>query len=108
MDPVQSNPFLAFRRGLPLPAYPSARHRDANLKTLCLMDKLEAVGSARRHSAEVHIDRGNVERFGSTAWSLFYELVDGEDCPDRPHFASTCRWVTLAGLGIFRSNRTGF
>jgi hypothetical protein len=34
---AQSNPFLAYRRGLPPPAQPPTRHRDAKLKTLCIM-----------------------------------------------------------------------
>jgi hypothetical protein len=34
---AQSNPFLAYRRGLPPPAQPPTRHRDAKLKTLCII-----------------------------------------------------------------------
>ena len=55
------------------------------------MEKLAAAVRARGHSAECHIDNGKVEPFGNTAWSVFYELVDGEDGPDRPLFARTCR-----------------
>ena len=36
---AQSNPFLAYRRGLPPPAQPPTRHRDAKLKTLCIQAK---------------------------------------------------------------------